>query len=246
MNGTLVFWTVLFLLVNCTLLLLPFYPAWQEWRRPVDAVRLEIPEAPASTRDPVSPEERLTPASHSPDSVIASARILAPSGSRFHSLCAPTILLGMAEASSHPPPRIGHRPQIRPERAKRWGAEGWRVEGDCRIPDAHQVHGALVVTGVLHIGKDCVIRGDIKAHGPVHIGQRSQLLGALFGEQAITLQAGVEALGPVVSETSVSVGPGVQIGNLQHPGMLIAPEIEVHAGAVVHGKVWAKTRGRVT
>lgn len=243
-------WTLLFLLLSAALLLLPFYPAWREWRHPVDARRLELPDARPSAGlplpVPVPAHLELTPDTDSADELSASESIRVPAGRRFGRLRAPTIWLGHERVGPSTPPPVHHAALGQPARSRHWGSEGWRVSGDCHIPDAHQLQGALVVTGSLHIGQDCLIRGDIKAHGPVHIGRRSQIEGALFGTQAITLDEGVQVLGPVVSETSVSLGPQVRIGRLDHPGLLIAPEVVAHSGAVVHGGVWAKARGRVT
>lgn len=245
MNATLVFWTLVFFAVSCALLLLPFYPAWQEWRHPVDALRLSIQSLAPPHLEPLTAQMRLMPGATPPDTVRASARILAPSGCKFHKLCAPTILLGIADAAPNQPRRVQSIPLLKLDRAKRWGTKGWRIDGDCRIPQAHYLQGNLVVTGTLHIEADCVIHGDIKTHGAVHVGPRSQLSGALFSTQAITLQESAEIQGPVVSDTSVSIGPWVLIGNLEHPSMVSAPQIAAHASAVVHGTVWAQVTGRV-
>lgn len=239
-------WTLAFFVLTIALLAWPFYPAWQEWRHPLDALALAIKGQTFQAAMPVSAQVRLEPLSATPATVDASVRILASSGSRFQKLTAPTILLGTASTS---PPGSTHEPLrtvlLNIPHSEKWGTHGWRIHGDCHIPDAHRVPGPLVVMGKLTVGTDCLIDGDIKAHGTVQIGAHSQLQGALFCEHAIALHEGVQVQGPVVSEAHVDLGPGVIIGQLEHPSTLSAPTMVAQAGAVVHGTVWASQSGRV-
>ena len=239
-------WTLVFFVLTIALLAWPFYPAWQEWRHPIDALALTIKGQTLQAAMPVSAQVRLEPLSATPATVDASVRILASSGSRFQKLTAPTILLGTASSSSS---AAAHAPLrtvlLKMPHSQKWGARGWRIHGDCHIPDAHQVPGPLVVMGTLTVGTDCLIDGDIKAHGAVQISARSQIQGALFSEQTLTLHEDVRVQGPVVSEAHVDLGPGVIIGQLEHPSPLSAPTMVAQAGAVVHGTVWASQSGRV-
>jgi cytoskeletal protein CcmA (bactofilin family) len=181
-----------------------------------------------------------------PPVVSASARILALAGCQFQQLNAPTILLGVAKpwqiAPRHP---VQHSLLQPPANAERWGTQGWRITGDCLIPDAHRVQGTLVVMGRLTVGSDCLIEGDIKAHGDVQVGARSQIKGALISEQRITLHEDVSLQGPVLSETEVTLDVGVVIGSLEQPSSLSAAQVLAQPGAVVHGSVWAHQSGRV-
>jgi cytoskeletal protein CcmA (bactofilin family) len=239
-------WTVLFFVLTAALLALPFYPAWTEWRHPVDTLALAFKDRPLQDTVPVSAQVRLEPMSATPAMVSASVRILASSGSRFQKLTAPTILLGTA---SQPYRNTAHAPlrtvlQTIPH-SQKWGTHGWRIQGDCHIPDAQQVTGPLVVMGSLTVGADCLLDGDIKAHGAVQIGSRSQVQGALFSEHAIALHEDVRVQGPVVSQAHVDLGSGVTVGSLEHPSTLSTPHMLANPGAVVHGTVWATQSGRV-
>lgn len=246
MNTFIYFWTLAFFAFSLTLLLVPFYPTWREWRHPVDACRLTIQDLYPAHLEHAMGQLRLTSGSMLSESVSANISIFAPSGSHFQKLCAPTILLGTAHAAPLSLTGVQIITLIKPDRAKQWGDKGWRIDGDCCIPDAHHLQNNLVVTGSLHIGADCVIQGDIKAHGAVHIGPRSQLNGSLFSTQAITLRESAIIQGPVISEKSVSIGSWVLIGNLFQASMVSAPQIVAQSGAVVHGKVWSIDDGRVT
>ncbi len=239
-------WTVLFLGLTAALLAWPFYPAWREWHHPLDALALALKKPASPHTDPSATQVRLVQGVATPPVVQASVRILANAGSQFQKLGAPTVLLGIAASSrqalAKAPPSS---PWVPPPQAQPWGRHGWRIAGDCRIPDAHQVTGPLVVMGALTVGADCQLDGDIKAHGPVQVGPRSRLAGALFSEQPIRLQDDARVLGPVVSEVQIRLAPGVVVGTLEQPGTVSAPQLLAHAGAVVHGTVWASQSGQV-
>lgn len=239
-------WTLVFVVLTAALLALPFFPAWREWRHPLDALALAIPDTANDSAPPLSAQVRLAAGLATPPVVSASARILALAGCQFQQLNAPTILLGVAKpwqiAPRHP---VQHALLQPPAHAERWGTQGWRITGDCHIPDAHRVQGPLVVMGRLTVGSDCLIEGDIKAHGDVQVGARSQIKGALVSEQRITLHEDVSLQGPVLSETEVTLDVGVVIGSLEQPSSLSAAQVLAQPGAVVHGSVWAHQSGRV-
>ena len=246
MSESVYLWSAVFFLLTVGLLALPFYPAWQEWRHPVDALALALKTARPHQGLPTSPQVRLVPGVATPPVVSASVRILANAGSQFQKLSAPTIALGSADTERRSPHH--ERPctsLMTLPHAQPWGDRGWRIQGNCHIADAQQVTGPLVVMGSLTLGADCVVEGDVKAHGPVKVGLRTRIHGALFSEQAIALHEDAQVQGPVVSEVRVDLGPGVVIGRLEHPSTLSAPQLLAQAGAVVHGTAWASQSGRV-
>lgn len=246
MSESVYLWSAVFFLLTAALLALPFYPAWQEWRHPVDALALALKTARPHQGLPTSPQVRLVQDVATPPVVSASVRILASAGSKFQKLSAPTIALGSADTERRNPRHERPRTSLMTlPHAQPWGDRGWRIQGDCHIADAHQVTGPLVVMGSLTLGADCVVEGDVKAHGAVQVGPRSRIHGALFSEQSIALQEDAQVQGPVVSEVRVDLGPGVVIGRLEHPSTLSAPQLVAQAGAVVHGTAWASQSGRV-
>lgn len=246
MNASVLLWSAAFFTLTAALLALPFYPAWREWRHPRDALALALQSLPLAGTAPIAAQVRLAQGVVTPSVVQTSVRILAGAGSQFLKLSAPTVLLGIASSSDQRPTHAPQRTSgLALPLAQPWGAHGWRIAGDCHIPDAHQIQGPLVVLGQLTVGADCQIDGDIKVHGPVHVGPRSHIAGALFSHQAIALKDDVRVLGPVVSEVQVTLEPGVVIGTLARPGTLSAPQLLARAGAVVHGTVWASQSGQV-
>lgn len=68
-----------------------------------------------------------------------------------------------------------HLPHAQP-----WGDQGWRVHGDCHLPDDSRLPGPLVVTGKLTCGARSLVEGDVKVHGDAHLAPSSLLMGALF------------------------------------------------------------------
>lgn len=247
MSESILLWRVVFFVFTAALLVLPFYPAWQEWRHPMDALALTLKTAKPLYAQPTSPQVRLVPGLATAPVVSASVRILASSGSHFQKLRAPTIALGNVNTErlgpGYEPPRTT---LLTLPHAQPWGDNGWRIQGDCHIADAQHVTGSLVVIGALTLGANCLIEGDVKAHGEVQVGPRSRIRGALVSEQAIALDEDTQIEGPVVSEVQVNLSPGVVIGRLEHPSTLSAPHLVASAGAVVHGTVWASASGRVT
>ncbi len=126
-----------------------------------------------------------------------------------------------------------------------WGDNGWRVEGDCQIPQAHHFTGSLVVTGVLSIGSDAVVDGDIKARKGILIGARARITGAVFCENGIHVFHGAYVAGPLVSESHLMLGAGAWLGTPDAPTTVSAGVILVEEGVVAHGTVWASQAGVV-
>jgi cytoskeletal protein CcmA (bactofilin family) len=239
-------WTVLFGLLTTALLGLPFFPVWREWWRPRDAQALALHDAHLVATQALTAQVRLSPGQATPPVVSASARILALAGCEFQQLNAPTILLGVASpVHTHAVHQVPRTVLQQPPHAERWGAHGWRITGDCHIPDAHQLQGPIVVLGRLSVGSDCLIDGDIKVHGSVQMGARSRVTGALVSEQRIELHERVWLQGPVLSESEVTLAGGVVIGSLDQPSTVRAAQVLAQAGAVVHGSICATQCGRV-
>ncbi len=149
--------------------------------------------------------------------------------------------LGMdTPAASAPAPEPGraqrqllmHLPHAQP-----WGDQGWRVQGDCHLPDDSCLPGPLVVTGKLTCGARSLVEGDVKVHGNAHLAPGSLIMGALFADQ-VTLAEGAQVLGPVVARASVQLGPHSAIGRQGQPVSLSAEQLLADDSARVHGPVW--------
>lgn len=251
MTVNMAIWTVVFFALTAGLLLLPFYPAWREWRYPTDAKALPLPD-PEPEKTAGLPAELQMEAAGTPSPMLqATQRISVPVGAAFLKLVAPTIELGQATrgsasiAMAHKLGWVRTTPLLSLPNAKTWGEKGWRVNGSCQVPDAHHLLGPLVVRGPLHIGADCVVEGDIKAHGAVKIGPRSLVTGSVFSPHEISLAKGAWVHGPVMSEDRIVLSDQCVVGRITQPATVCARQIEASSGARVHGTLWARESGRL-
>ncbi len=218
-------WSLLLLLVTTTLLALPFYPAWAEWRRPRD--RQSNAAAPT------------TPTVEGP-------RVLqlAP-GACFETVHASQLLLGsgpMPTQAALPPL---HRWQP-PAGARPWGVHGWHIGHHLDIPAEQLVPCSLVVRGRLRTLGPGRIEGDLKARDGLHLGPDTHVRGNLFCEGDVWLDAGCHVSGLVMAEGSLHLAAGVVIGTPQLPVSVCADVIEVHGPVLVHGSVQARIGGSVS
>lgn len=133
-----------------------------------------------------------------------------------------------------------HLPHAQP-----WGDQGWRVQGDCHLPDDSRLPGPLVVTGKLTGGARCLVEGDVKVHGDAHMAPGSLILGALFAH-TVTLAEGAQVLGPVVARASVQLGPHTAIGSQGQPASLSAEQLLADDSARVHGPVWTTAQAALS
>ena len=229
------------------LLALPFVPAWREWRHPRDAQPLPLSPLVA-TADGAANRAADRP---SPFDYHDPVALQLPVGSAFVRLSAPTIWLGTPRlADTGPEPqralwRLLQAASVPVPGAQRWGAQGWRFEGDARLPDGCRVQGPLVVRGQLQVGEGCVIDGDVKAHGDISLARRSVVRGALVGARNIHLGAGSAVSGPVLARQHLHLARGVRVGRISAPSTASAQHLSACAGSVVHGQVLASAAGVV-
>lgn len=249
MNDTLWLWNVLFLAVSTALLAAPLWPAWQEWRRPKDRTSTRLGPVSSDTCPPLAGHGLLTAHATEPGELHATHSILTTPGSHFKKLVAPRIHFGSADGEAPQRPAAattvpldvpGHWPQ-----ATRWGADGWRIEGDCRIPASHAVQGPLVVTGSLAMEHDSVVEGDLKVHGDVQMSPRARVTGALTCKHNIELGHACTVQGPVLCAGDLSVAKAVVLGAPDQATSVSAERIRVQATATAYGTVCAKVMGQV-
>lgn len=241
-------WNLLFFALTAALLVLPFYPAWREWRYPADAQPLPL-DGPQGNIQAVPTE--LTLGTVTQPVAQASQIIQVPVGASFIQLVAPTIALGSSPVASAPVAQADTLHTGKPSalmsllHAKTWGKNGWRVKGRCQVPNTHHLTGSLVVLGALDIGSNCVMTGDIKAHGKVTIGPHSLVTGSVFSPREIVLAPGAQVHGAVFSEDRIHLSTGCVVGLLHQPVTVCAPRIHAASGARVHGTLWARQGGQV-
>lgn len=151
------------------------------------------------------------------------------------------------EGAQSPPETdtLNHRPSQRLlldlPHAQPWGDLGWRVQGDCHLPEDCRLPGPLVVTGTLRCGARSLLEGDVKVHGDAHLGPDSTLQGALFAHN-VTLAQRARVLGPVVARAQVNLGPRSTIGQREQPTSLSAERVQADGSARVFGTVWTAAK----
>jgi len=264
---------LLLLLLSAALMLLPFVPAWREWRRPRDAAPLPLsplvaPPAPAKAEG--SRDSPATRGAHSgpssdpfngnfngavngPHSAVSTQALHWPAGQAFGQLQAPTVWLGVhghAARSEWPPVPAPLAELPEPRRppvpgARPWGLGGWRIDGDAHLPAGLQLHGPLVVHGALQLGEGCRVAGDVKAHGPVQLGPRSAVSGALVALQDVVLGPGSRVTGPLMAQGHLHLSRGARIGAPARPTTASAQLVTAASGSVVHGRLDAREAGVV-
>ncbi|MFW5331247.1 hypothetical protein [Hydrogenophaga sp. ZJX-1] len=162
----------------------------------------------------------------------------------FERVQAPVIVFGQPGTRDH-----RSRPALPPHEplpgARPWGRQGWRIEGDCVIQKGRHFTGSLVVTGVLSIGADALVEGDVKAHKGVVIGERAHVTGGVFSDNGIRVFNEAVIGGPLVSESLLQLGAGVHLGSLRAPTSVSANVILADNGVLAHGSVCAAQAGLV-
>ena len=217
-------WSLLLLLVTTTLLALPFYPAWSEWRRPRDreTATAHLPTADTETQ----PTLQLAP------------------GACFGTVNARHLLLG-----NGPMPAPADLPALQrwqpPASARPWGLHGWHIGHHLDIPTNQLVPCSLVVRGRLKTQGPGRIEGDLKARDSLHLGPGTRIQGHLFCEGDIWLGEGCSVSGLVMAEGTLHLAAGVEIGKPDLPVSVCADVIEVHGPVLVHGSVQARIGGSV-
>lgn len=305
---------------SALLMLLPFVPAWREWRRPQDAAPLPLsplvaapqpassgPHGAVSTPvQPASADAAAPTRSHrlppGPFAAQSGQPLHWPAGQAFAWLQAPTVWLGQSGSAgaqaavqyrpSHPAPPAPlpvatapvspTAPQTAPQTASHtasqtrsetasetvlpsvassvtpasrpaaplpgaqpWGAGGWRIDGDARLPGGQQLHGPLVVHGALQLEEASRIDGDVKVHGPVLLGPRSRIDGALVALHDVVLGNDSVVRGPLMVQGHLHLARGARIGEPARPTTASARWVTAASGSLLHGQLQARDAGVV-
>jgi len=120
--------------------------------------------------------------------------------------------------------------------------------GTCDTPlemgDHRAWSGDLVGRADIVLGTGCLADGSLKSRADVVSGTGCTVTGSIVAEGRIELGARCRVFGAVVSETAIVLGAGTVVGSPDRPATVAAPMIDVAAGVVVHGTLWAGKRGR--
>ena len=107
------------------------------------------------------------------------------------------------------------------------------------------VKSDLVVTGELRVGAGTRIVGCVKSHGDLYLAEGVAVDGSVVAGRDLSVGRGCDIRGPVVAERDGRIEAGTQVGSAKRPTTLSVRCLEVEAGSVVHGTVWAHGGGLV-
>jgi cytoskeletal protein CcmA (bactofilin family) len=160
-------------------------------------------------------------------------------GCRFERLHAPTVAFGVpAPLPSAPlarePLTSGDIPRLIDD-----GAGRWLVRGDLEIPAGRSVTADLVATGSLRVGAGARVTGGLKSHGDLVLDDGVEVSGSVVSARDLFVGRGCRIRGPVIAERDGRIGSGTRIGSAERPTTLSVRQLEIEAGAVSHGTVWA-------
>jgi hypothetical protein len=166
-------------------------------------------------------------------------------GCRFERLHAPTVAFGVPVPPTPAP--NGRQPYTAKDvRGLVEDAAGrWLVRDRLEIPADRLVESDLVVTGELRVGAGTRIVGSMKSHGDLFLGVGVVVEGSVVAGRDLSVGHGCDIRGPVVAERDGRIEAGTQIGTAGRPTTLSARCLEIEAGSVVHGTVWAHGGGLV-
>lgn len=121
----------------------------------------------------------------------------------------------------------------------------WLIAGRCELPAGRLAPVDLVVTGSARIGRGARLAGAVKSRGDLVLEDGVEVLGAVVAGRDLHAGAGCRIHGPVIAERDARLGPGCRVGGPELPTTVSARRLEIAAGTVVHGTVWAHAGGRV-
>jgi predicted acyltransferase (DUF342 family) len=170
--------------------------------------------------------------------------MLLRSGCTFQRLNAPRIAMGSAGAkvlSSRVPPSDTAPNGQAPEEPVRRRL----IEGDWEIRSGVVVTGNVVSRGKLHIEAGARVRGSVKSNGEMVLDSDVVVDGSLISAATMHIGPRCQIRGPVIAEHGLVIESGSQCGTAQVPTTVSAPIMDVKAGSLFFGTLWAREQGRV-
>lgn len=117
------------------------------------------------------------------------------------------------------------------------------LDTDLDFPENAIWQGDLVIRGNALIRRNAHISGSLKVYGDIHIESGVTIGGALVCNQNIHIAKHCRLQGPVVAEQTIAIDSGSRVADAGAPGTVTAPQIRVAAHVVIHGTLWARSRG---
>lgn len=202
------------------LMILPFIPAFVEWRFPRDARALELDHSEAHT-------------------AIFSGQKILDIGMVFHSIQAECIRCGACNIPHPGFPVLTTLPSFTPDSA-RWypGQHFWRSQGDIIIPPRVMVSGDLIADGNIILGAKSVINGSVKSGGYLDVHNQARIKGNGIAKD-ITLHYAAAVSGVLVARCRIHLKTHSQVGAPTCPTSIVATDIMLNPGACVYGAIHA-------
>ncbi|KAF7597856.1 MAG: hypothetical protein CGU28_16375 [Candidatus Dactylopiibacterium carminicum] len=113
------------------------------------------------------------------------------------------------------------------------------------VPAGHMIKAALLVSGRLEIGEGCHVIGDLRAGRGIIIGRNVVIEGAVYSDGSISIGACCRIVGPIVARNQITLGTQGWVGSPIEPATMLAEQIRIYEGSVVHGSVIAYRQGEV-
>jgi hypothetical protein len=176
----------------------------------------------------------------------AAAALRLEPGCRFERLNAPVVAFGTPVGTPAGTPAVlapwtaSDVPDLVEDAAGRW-----LVRRRLEIPAHRLVTSDIVVTGELHVGEGTRIVGSVKSHGDLHLAAGAVVEGSVVTWRDVVIGPGCSVRGPVLAERDARIGTAVVLGSAACPTTLTVRCLEIEAGSVVHGTVWAHGGGLV-
>jgi hypothetical protein len=166
-------------------------------------------------------------------------------GCRFERLNAPTVAFGVPVPLKPPPGELTPLAAKDVPNLVEDAAGRWLVRRELVIPPASLVTSDVVVTGNLRIGAGARVTGSVKSHGDLVLDSGAEVEGSIVSGRDLFVGRGCRIHGPVIAERDARIGAGTRVGSAERPTTVSVRQLEIEAGTVVHGTVWAHAGGVV-
>jgi hypothetical protein len=119
------------------------------------------------------------------------------------------------------------------------------MDEDLNIPPGDVVAANIVTRGKLRIGTAARLLGSAKSDQELSVGERVLVEGSLVSASTMRVGRDCRINGPLIAERGMRIAAGTSCGSAGRPTTVSAPVIDMEAGTIVFGTVWARLHGKV-
>ncbi len=164
---------------------------------------------------------------------------------RFERLLSARIRFGHSFGQRRPAAPLRCLEMQLPAHARQMSDGRWLVDGDLSIPPARQLKARLIVNGSLLVGTGSQLRGELHVMGELVVHHDAYIHGAIQCDAEMRVGECCLLAGPIRCAGSLSLGSQTIVGTPNRPSTIIASQLQVHEGCIVHGAIHATQRGEV-